>query len=42
MEIQDLFGSKTQTLTRLEYLDIQPAKIDDSCSRRTARIDVTR
>jgi len=30
MEIQDLFGSKTQTLTRLEYLDIQPAKIDDS------------
>jgi hypothetical protein len=30
MEIQDLFGSKTQTLTRLEYLDIQPAKIDDA------------
>ena len=29
MEIQDLFGSKTQSLTRLEYLDIQPAKIDD-------------
>ena len=29
MEIQDLFGSKTQALTRLEYLDIQPAKIDD-------------
>lgn len=29
MEIQDLFGSKTQSLTRLEYLEIQPAKIDD-------------
>jgi hypothetical protein len=30
MEIQDLFRSKTQALTRLEYLDIQPAKIDDA------------
>ncbi len=30
MEIQDLFGSKTQSVTRLEYLDIQPAKIDDA------------
>ena len=30
MEIRELFGSKTDTITRLEYLEIQPAKIDDS------------
>ncbi len=29
MEIQDLLGPKSQSITRLEYLDIQPAKIDD-------------
>jgi hypothetical protein len=29
MEIRDLLGPKSQSLTRLEYLDIQPAKIDD-------------
>ncbi|MET0619597.1 MAG: outer membrane lipoprotein-sorting protein [Thermoanaerobaculia bacterium] len=30
MEIRELIGSKTNVLTRLEYLEIQPAKIDDS------------
>ena len=30
MEIRELFGAKTNTVTRLEYLEIQPAKIDDS------------
>ena len=30
MEIRELFGAKTDTITRLEYLEIQPAKIDDS------------
>jgi hypothetical protein len=30
MEIRELFGPKTNTITRLEYLEIQPAKIDDS------------
>ena len=30
MEIRELFGSKTAVVTRLEYLEIQPAKIDDS------------
>ena len=30
MEIQDLLGPKAQSMTRLEYLDIQPAKIDDA------------
>ncbi len=30
MEIRDLLGPKAQTLTRLEYLDIRPAKIDDA------------
>jgi hypothetical protein len=29
MEIKELFGSKANTVTRLEYLEIQPAKIDD-------------
>jgi hypothetical protein len=29
MEIRDLLGPKSSSLTRLEYLDIQPAKIDD-------------
>jgi len=29
MEIRDLLGPKQGTLTRLEYLSIQPAKIDD-------------
>lgn len=29
MEIRDLLGPKAQALTRLEYLEIQPAKIDD-------------
>ncbi len=29
MEIRDLLGPKADTLTRLEYLEIQPAKIDD-------------
>jgi hypothetical protein len=29
MEIRDLLGPKSGTLTRLEYLSIQPAKIDD-------------
>jgi hypothetical protein len=30
MEIRELFGPKQDTITRLEYLQIQPAKIDDS------------
>jgi len=30
MEIRELFGPKVNTITRLEYLEIQPAKIDDS------------
>jgi len=30
MEIRELFGAKTNIVTRLEYLEIQPAKIDDS------------
>ena len=30
MEIHDLLGPKSATVTRLEYLDIQPAKIDDA------------
>jgi hypothetical protein len=30
MEIQDLLGRKAQSLTRLEYLDIRPATIDDA------------
>ncbi len=30
MEIRELFGPKVKTITRLEYLEIQPAKIDDS------------
>jgi hypothetical protein len=30
MEIQDLLGPKAQSMTRLEYLEIQPAKIDDA------------
>ena len=30
MEIRDLLGPKANTLTRLEYLDIQPAHLDDS------------
>lgn len=29
MEIRDLLGPKAQSVTRLEYLDIQPARIDD-------------
>jgi hypothetical protein len=29
MEIRDLLGPKSQSVTRLEYLEIQPAKIDD-------------
>jgi hypothetical protein len=29
MEIQDLLGPKAEVVTRLEYLEIQPAKIDD-------------
>ncbi len=29
MEIRDLLGPKSQSVTRLEYLDIQPARIDD-------------
>jgi hypothetical protein len=29
MEIRDRLGPKADTLTRLEYLEIQPAKIDD-------------
>jgi hypothetical protein len=29
MEIHDLLGPNAQSVTRLEYLDIQPAKIDD-------------
>jgi hypothetical protein len=29
MEIRDLLGPKSGSVTRLEYLDIQPAKIDD-------------
>ncbi len=29
MEIRDLLGPKAATLTRLEYLEIQPARIDD-------------
>jgi hypothetical protein len=29
MEIRDLIGPKSQSVTRLEYLDIQPARIDD-------------
>jgi hypothetical protein len=29
MEIRDLLGPKSNSVTRLEYLDIQPAKIDD-------------
>ena len=28
MEIHDLLGPKSQAVTRLEYLEIQPAKID--------------
>jgi hypothetical protein len=30
MEIQDLLGPKTRSMTRLEYLDIRPATIDDA------------
>ena len=30
MEIHDLLGPKARSLTRLEYLDIQPARIDDT------------
>jgi hypothetical protein len=30
MEIHDLLGPKSQAITRLEYLEIQPAKIDDA------------
>ena len=30
MEIHDLLGPKAQAVTRLEYLEIQPAKIDDA------------
>ena len=30
MEIRDLIGPKSQSVTRLEYLEIQPAKIDDA------------
>jgi hypothetical protein len=30
MEIRELFGAKQNVVTRLEYLEIQPAKIDDS------------
>ena len=30
MEIRELFGSNTNTITKLEYLKIEPAKIDDS------------
>jgi hypothetical protein len=29
MEIQDLLGPQAKTVTKLEYLEIQPAKIDD-------------
>ncbi len=29
MEIQDLLGSQAKTVTRLEYLEIKPAQIDD-------------
>src|SRR5262245_47570644 len=29
MEVRDLLGSEVGQITRLEYLDIQPAKIDD-------------
>jgi outer membrane lipoprotein-sorting protein len=29
MEIQDLLGPQSRSVTRLEYLDIKPAKIDD-------------
>lgn len=29
MEIQDLLGPQAKALTRLEYLEIRPAKIDD-------------
>jgi hypothetical protein len=29
MEIRDLLGPKSGALTRLEYVTIQPAKIDD-------------
>ena len=29
MEIRDLLGPNAQSVTRLEYLDIQPARIDD-------------
>ncbi len=30
MEIRDLLGSKSQSLTRLEYREIRPARIDDA------------
>jgi Outer membrane lipoprotein-sorting protein len=30
MEIRELFGSRTAVVTRLEYLEIAPAKIDDA------------
>ena len=30
MEIHDLLGPNAKAMTRLEYLDIQPAHIDDS------------
>jgi hypothetical protein len=30
MEIRDLLGPKSQSVTRLEYLEIAPAKIDDA------------
>ncbi len=30
MEIRELIGAKSQSVTRLEYLDIAPAKIDDA------------
>jgi hypothetical protein len=30
MEIRDLIGPNAKSVTRLEYLDIQPAKIDDA------------
>lgn len=29
MEIQDLLGAQSRSVTKLEYLDIKPAKIDD-------------
>jgi hypothetical protein len=29
MEVQDLIGPQTKSVTKIEYLDIKPAQLDD-------------